>query len=482
MSEEPIIITIDNSKRDARVKKIWKVIISIPIVLVLLYVVAAIFFAYRYTENTVISGTPKGLASKSRVYEEYRNAELEVPVIFTGRHEGEVQIYLKDVCSDIKYDLSNLDSKPEITKGLGWIGRTITGRELTVYADVKIDGELLDKTLGDSVLCDPKLAKEPQNAYIDKYDDKIKGYAIKAGNPGNILDKELVEKAVIKYVENGVDVNHTNRIIIDLEAEDCYKKSLISVDNAKLTGLKNKADKMVSAEIIYDWNGARVNVDGSVIKDWVEITDDDVILKEDKVADYVKRMADANDTFGKPMKFRTSLGKNITIQRGDYGWKTNVDKEIIALIDDIKNGVKITKEPEYRYKGYAKGQNDVGKSYVEVDLSNQHVYLYLKGKLVLETDCVSGNIAQGHKTPEGIYGITYKAPNATLRGPGYASFVYYWMPYCGGVGLHDATWRNKFGGDIYKTGGSHGCVNLPKSAAKQIYESVETNFPVVSYW
>jgi len=482
MSEEPIIITIDNSKRDARIKKIIKIILSIPIVLFILYMLVAVFFTYRYTADTVISGNPRGLCSKAKVYDEFRNGELAVPIIFTGRHEGEVKIFLKDICSDISFDVSNLDRKPIITKGLGWIGRSFTGRKLTVYADVKIDRDLLDKELDNSILCDSKLAKEPQNAYIDEYDDKIKGYAIKAGNPGNILDKNLVEKVIIKYVENGVDVDLANKIVINLEEEDCYKKSLVSVDNAKLMGLKNKADKMVSAEIIYDWNGTRVNVDGSVISDWVEIKDDDVILKEDEVADYVSRMADANDTFGKPMKFRTSLGKNITIQRGDYGWKTNVTKETEALINDIKNGVTVNKEPEYKYKGYAKGQNDVGKSYVEVDLSNQHVYLYLKGKMVLETDCVSGNIAQGHKTPEGIYGITYKAPNATLRGPGYASFVYYWMPYCGGVGLHDATWRNKFGGDIYKTGGSHGCVNLPKSAAKQIYESVETNFPVVSYW
>ena len=56
------------------------------------------------------------------------------------------------------------------------------------------------------------------------------------------------------------------------------------------------------------------------------------------------------------------------------------------------------------------------------------------------------------------------------------------MPYNGGVGMHDATWRNKFGGEIYKTSGSHGCINLPLSIAKELYEEVETGFPVVSYW
>ena len=100
----------------------------------------------------------------------------------------------------------------------------------------------------------------------------------------------------------------------------------------------------------------------------------------------------------------------------------------------------------------------------------------------MDTDLVSGNVSAGHKTPDGIYGVTYKAQSVVLRGPGYASFVYYWMPYKGGVGMHDATWRNKFGGTIYKSAGSHGCINLPLSVAKQIYEQVEAGFPVVSYW
>ena len=108
------------------------------------------------------------------------------------------------------------------------------------------------------------------------------------------------------------------------------------------------------------------------------------------------------------------------------------------------------------------GVNDIGNSYVEIDLGNQHMYLYKEGKMILDSDFVSGNERLNHHTPDGIDAITYKSQNATLRGPGYASFVYYWMPFNGGIGLHDATWRSSFGGDIYKTDGSHGCVNLPK--------------------
>ena len=41
--------------------------------------------------------------------------------------------------------------------------------------------------------------------------------------------------------------------------------------------------------------------------------------------------------------------------------------------------------------------------------------------------------------------------------------------------------RSEFGGSIYKTRGSHGCVNTPYSAMKTIYENVKIGYPVVVY-
>ena len=55
------------------------------------------------------------------------------------------------------------------------------------------------------------------------------------------------------------------------------------------------------------------------------------------------------------------------------------------------------------------------------------------------------------------------------------------MPFNGGIGLHDANWRKTFGGTIYKTNGSHGCVNLPPAVAKTIYENISAGDPVLCY-
>ena len=121
---------------------------------------------------------------------------------------------------------------------------------------------------------------------------------------------------------------------------------------------------------------------------------------------------------------------------------------------------------------------------MEADMNNQHLYLYQDGNLVLETDFVSGTMVSSWDcvTPEGVFGLLYKTTDAVLRGETYTTPVKYWMPFYGNYGMHDANWRGAFGGDIFITNGSHGCINLPPSMAAQIYQYVSKGFPVVCYY
>ena len=121
---------------------------------------------------------------------------------------------------------------------------------------------------------------------------------------------------------------------------------------------------------------------------------------------------------------------------------------------------------------------------VEVDLGGQTVYLISNGKKKLVSSCVTGTA--GHRTPTGIYRIAYKSRNTTLKGRNddgskYESFVRYWMPFNGGIGLHDADWRSSFGGSIYLNNGSHGCVNMPIPKAAKLYENVQAGTLVYVY-
>ena len=96
------------------------------------------------------------------------------------------------------------------------------------------------------------------------------------------------------------------------------------------------------------------------------------------------------------------------------------------------------REPVYLTTANSHGEHDYGDSYVEINLTNQHLFLYKDGKLVVESDFVSGNLSKGHDTPTGAFGLTYKTMNAVLRGPDYETPVTYWMPFNGDVGMHEA--------------------------------------------
>ena len=131
---------------------------------------------------------------------------------------------------------------------------------------------------------------------------------------------------------------------------------------------------------------------------------------------------------------------------------------------------------------------DWGNTYVEIDLGGQHVYMIKDGAIVWDAPCVTGNVSKNYTTPEGIYSLTYKQTDRILRGAKqadgtyeYESHVDYWMPFNGGIGLHDADWRSKFGGTIYQYGGSHGCINLPPAKAKILYDLVYAGIPVICY-
>lgn len=120
-----------------------------------------------------------------------------------------------------------------------------------------------------------------------------------------------------------------------------------------------------------------------------------------------------------------------------------------------------------------------GETYIDIDLENQHVTYYENGMAIIETDCVSGDVDGGRATPKGTFKIETKTNGKYLTGPTWKSWVDYWMRFNGSIGLHDATWRNRFGGDIYRTSGSHGCVNIPRDKAEAIYNRVSVGTVVI---
>ena len=344
--------------------------------------------------------------------------------------------------------------------------------EVNTDALIRYNDEMLGEAV-DSLSCmDKENMREPQDAKISDYTSG--GYTIIKEDEGTELLEDKVKEAVAAAVMSLAES-------VDLEEQGCYvSPSTTSEDEALKTACETM-NKYVGARITYQFGDKSETLSGDEIHNWLTVNGTSVRINEGKATEYVKKLAASYDTAYKAKSLKTSYGKTVSITGGSYGYKINQAKEAATLVSLIKNGEQTSREPEYSQKGASRTGNDYGNTYVEINLTAQHLYFYVKGKLVVQSDFVSGNAAKGWSTPAGAYSITYKQRNATLKGQGYATPVSYWMPFNGGIGLHDANWRKTFGGTIYKTNGSHGCVNLPPAVAKTIYENISAGDPVLCY-
>ena len=206
-----------------------------------------------------------------------------------------------------------------------------------------------------------------------------------------------------------------------------------------------------------------------------------VTVQDDKITAFAATVAAHYDTYNRAKPLHTSWGQDINVRGGSYGWKVDQAAEAAWLRSAIAQGLSQSRYPEFSKKAASHGAADYGDTYVEVNLTAQHLYFYKNGKVVVDSDFVSGNVSKNTPTHTGVYQVAYKQRNAVLHGENYETPVDYWMPFNGGEGLHDASWRSSFGGNIYKTSGSHGCVNLPKAVAEKIFNNISAGTPVIVY-
>ena len=349
------------------------------------------------------------------------------------------------------------------------------GETREVVISPQYDMAKLQRLLEQRGLFDVSRGEAPQDAYISEYQEELKQFVIVPEREGTVLEQETTIACTAEALTGMQDS-------LDLYEAGCFKIAGITADNEQLKKRLEALNRVVGTCITYDWNGTQEILDGELIHQWMVLDGEEITLDEEQVAAYVAQMAKEYDTYGKKRKFVTTSGLTLTLPSGAYGWKTDRNAETEALIELILAGAVTEREPIYTYQGWVKGEDDIGDSYVEINLTDQHLYLYIDGEVVLETDFVSGNATNGNSTPAGVFGLTYKTRNAVLRGPDYETPVSYWMPFNGNIGMHDATWRRSFGGDIYLTNGSHGCINLPLKMAKTIYEYMSTGFPVICYY
>lgn len=428
-----------------------------------------------FLPGTIVDGMDVTGKTASEVEDAIMEQLKGYTLTINGREDLSESITGEGVGLYAEFD-DTLDKAIAAQKPMDWgkyrFGKAVN--EVNTDALLRYSDDMLNEAVEGLSCMDEENMREPEDAKISDYDSATGSYSIIKEDEGTELLEDKVKAAVATAIMSLAES-------VDLEEQGCYLAPSVTSEDEALKTACETMNKYVGAKITYKFGDKAETLNGNEIHNWLTVNGTSVSVSESKAAEYVKNLASTYNTAYKPKTLKTSYGKTVTITTGNYGWKINQAKETAALVSLIKNGEQTSREPEYSQKAASHSGNDYGNTYVEINLTAQHLYFYANGKLLVESDFVSGNAAKGWSTPAGAYSITYKQRNATLKGQGYATPVSYWMPFNGGIGLHDANWRKTFGGTIYKNGGSHGCVNLPPAVAKTIYENISAGDPVLCY-
>ena len=462
-------------KKMSRGKKIALiVIIAVAAALAAAYLITGFWFTKHYLPETTINGVDASLKTVEEVQQEIADRVNDYDITIKERGGGEEIVLGTDIGLVIEFD-DTLDNLLDEQKSFLWIAELKNAREFEPDRLLSYDEDMLETTLSGLACMDEGSMTISEDAKITYSEDSEQFEVIDAVF-GTYMEAETLEAAVGAAV---LELSET----LDLEEAGCYTDPVYTEESDEIIAAHAEMNELLATDIAYDMEDAgTVEISKDEMSLWITTDENmEVVIDEDAVAEFVSDFADQYDTLYHTHTLATTYGSTVTITSGSYGWKINQETETAQLIEDLEAKEDVTREPNYSSRAASHSGNDYGNTYVEINLTAQHLYFYKNGSLVVESDIVSGCVADGNSTPTGIYGITYKEKDATLNGEDYSTPVSYWMPFNGGVGLHDATWRSSFGGTIYKTNGSHGCINLPYSVAQTIFENISTNDPVIVY-
>lgn len=385
-------------------------------------------------------------------------------------------------------DLNQIDYELNFTADLNLLLSTQQQKETINFFQEKQNIYLnpvvfYDKKKLLDLLTNLDIVKENKNETERKFQiiKSQEGYQLLDETKG-VLDNEYLLDILVKAIEQREYIIHIDSCYYDMEKTEEMRN--IELIYQKVSEFQNFHMTYVFTDTIWE-------LTPSVVSDWISLDEKGdflfdeqgkLILNVEKVQQYIDQLGNTFDTYGVTRTFQATRGESVTIDGGTYGNLMDREAEYEYLVDAFYKRSDTQRIPEFIKKAKYQGIDDIGDTYIEIDMTKQVMYYYKDGICLVETDIVTGNVARNMETPARVCYVYAKQRNRTLRGPNYAAFVNYWMPVNGNIGIHDAKWRDEFGGDIYLTDGSHGCINTPYDKMKILYENVEIGTPVIMFY
>ena len=477
-------------KKSTISKKTLKIILGICIAAAILAVAGLFGYTYMADHNTLGRKISVWGVEVSRL--DAKQAEEKIAADFENRpvsfQENDKEVY-STTLKDLGYSLNEEDLLNKLTdlQKQREENRKIFPKEENVNLECQIEeDEEQEKQALDLSNFGTEERKSSTDASI-QYNEEKKEFILVKQVQGTEIDPDKLETTVDTNLNAAFDTALLgDTITIPLNKHVYISPAVTATEDMenKVTSLNSQLKKYRSTTVTYTFGSETVVLNADTISSWLKAEGETLTLDEDAIKTYISDLANKYNTIYVPRTFHTSAGTDVTIEGNEYGYRIDQDGEYAQLVEDLKSGTAVTRDPVYSKTGYQRnGTDDLAGSYIEVSLDAQHLWLYKDGNLVTETDIVSGKPVKGRETYRGAWPIAYKASpfNLTSAEYGYDVKVNYWMPFVYGQGLHDASWQSSFGGNRYKTNGSHGCINLPKDQAALIYETIDAGYPIVIY-
>lgn len=451
----------------------------VTVSLMVTYVGLAVYYRNAFIYGTWINGIYCTGKSIQEVNEELAADFTYEGVTVTDRDGGSYVISAEEIAYQYDFEKA-LEIYRKQQNPWMWPDSLFGRNQVELVPVVSFDRGALEACFAALPFCQDVTAKQDRKVEIVR---TPQGYAL-VNERTDVLSLEQAKEAVFAAVEN-------SQTEVSLAEAGCYHDLELTAQMRETLELWEKLDRFQQCGIVYEMGTDQVPVDASVVCDWIATDDNGCFLfdeegelqiKENAIEDFVEALAAEYDTVGASRQFLSTRGEWVTVEGGLYGNKIDREAEIAYLTQAFHDKKREVHRPAYIQEARMQGKEDIGSTYIEVDMGEQKMYYYVDGVLKIDTPIVTGNTSRRMGTPSGVNFVYLKQKNRILRGTGYASHVDFWMPVKGNIGIHDAAWRGTFGGTIYQTNGSHGCINTPHSAMEQLYDMAEVGTPVVMFY
>ena len=414
------------------------VILCAILMLMSAYLFGLVFFSAHFLPRTAIDGIDVSLMDLDKANEAIKDIKPQITIIQKTGNSGSLYkqtIALKDLGSDITYDASaNLKSQNTLL----WFASLFDQKDLGQNRIKGTASAEKIKELAEDLYClkEEKIIK-PVNAHYEIKDGDL---VLIRSSDGSYIDKDTAIRAFYDHI----DQLFIKADSLDLDLTGLYEKASIGDNDPSLDGKKAYIEKLINRKIELNVYDEKVEMSKEYICSLYDFTDSDPILNEDHLDDYLLKFAIEND------------GSSSFIDKQDL--KEKLMKILPETTDESIEVNTIPGQPVRR---------------VEVKINQQTLYYYEDDILTLKSPIVSGNKDLTDETPHGKFEVRRKVEDTKLRGRDYIEHVDYWVGFdeTGGMyGLHDAQWRDEFGGDIWLYDPSRGCVNMPLNKIGLLFE------------